>query len=880
MARRPTATQSKSSRRSARIDADGGETATRRRCRGGSRDAATASGSCRGAAKSSVERDRGRVAVAPDARTPRRVDGGRNGDAGRSRLATAPRNRRPATQTRGDNSRSAIAAEQCRRRVDGERRRQRRRVDAASRRKGDARSARRRQATAADADGGEAGNDRSRRRAGRGHRATQARRRRRDDRRSAEQTDESPADAICNRRRSASRRAKPRRGVGRRRRGPRRSTRSAPRCAVTTAAVDAAIASAQSTSDAAPTHRRRSERRRGDRRQRRLRRPTQPARGRDARAACRAIDRFTRRRATPTTTAGGVDRARFVGRVEGAIRAAHQRDGRVQVRLSPPELGSLRIELTVQHGVLSAQARSRDAGRAESAARQPAGAARSARPAGHARRAVRRRRAAGDGGGGVAAEPTHDRPAREPAWRPGRRGRSRTRLPRRRAPARRARRRRARRGARRARVATRGSSATCKSSTNDKHGQRPSPSPSLQGRRRTTSWQFPDVNSELQLRASTTSRSKSGGINDVNIDDFLKIMITELQNQDPLNPLENDELIAQISQIRSVGATEKLTETLDSVLLGQNISSATNLIGAEIDAISDDNQRVTGVVERVSVASGQPKLHLDLNPRAKLSDEAGDIEAGRVRVPRGVDADKATLFGVDPLAKVDGQDDRRSTDDGGAVQLSNLPVTHGRQARVPPRSGREDFQLVGSITDGKNATFLDTVANGGSVGPGARRHAADDGPVAQLHGEPEERRRDSPAGGRRRRRRRPMTPTSDAGPQTDRPASDRVRDRTDPGSATSMHEQRSDSAINRTANLQERRYDHGSANDHDHVAHRHDGRGDDDRRRRQQRRQRQHGRLQGIERQLRHAVSADAEHRLGARPTAAAAPTRGRSASA
>lgn len=53
--------------------------------------------------------------------------------------------------------------------------------------------------------------------------------------------------------------------------------------------------------------------------------------------------------------AAGVDRARFVGRVEGAIRAAQQRDGRVQVRLSPPELGALRIELTLQQGVLSAR---------------------------------------------------------------------------------------------------------------------------------------------------------------------------------------------------------------------------------------------------------------------------------------------------------------------------------------------------------------------------------------------------------------------------------------------------------------------------------------------------------------------------------------------
>ena len=69
------------------------------------------------------------------------------------------------------------------------------------------------------------------------------------------------------------------------------------------------------------------------------------------------------------------------------------------------------------------------------------------------------------------------------------------------------------------------------------------------------------------------------------MDDFLDLMIAELQNQDPLNPLENDELIAQISQIREVGATEDLTNTLNAVLLGQNISSATSLIGADVVAL-------------------------------------------------------------------------------------------------------------------------------------------------------------------------------------------------------------------------------------------------------------------------------------------------------
>lgn len=58
-----------------------------------------------------------------------------------------------------------------------------------------------------------------------------------------------------------------------------------------------------------------------------------------------------------TAADGGapVDRARFVQRVEGALRRAQDRDGRLHVRLSPPELGSLRVEITLQNGVLTAK---------------------------------------------------------------------------------------------------------------------------------------------------------------------------------------------------------------------------------------------------------------------------------------------------------------------------------------------------------------------------------------------------------------------------------------------------------------------------------------------------------------------------------------------
>ena len=49
-----------------------------------------------------------------------------------------------------------------------------------------------------------------------------------------------------------------------------------------------------------------------------------------------------------------IDRARFVQRVANAFRSAQQSEGPIQMRLSPPELGALRIEIAVRNGVLSA----------------------------------------------------------------------------------------------------------------------------------------------------------------------------------------------------------------------------------------------------------------------------------------------------------------------------------------------------------------------------------------------------------------------------------------------------------------------------------------------------------------------------------------------
>lgn len=118
------------------------------------------------------------------------------------------------------------------------------------------------------------------------------------------------------------------------------------------------------------------------------------------------------------------------------------------------------------------------------------------------------------------------------------------------------------------------------------------------------------------------SDQRGDRMNELDTDAFLKLMIAEMQNQDPLDPMDNTKMLEQISQIRSISSTDKMSNTLDSVMLGQNIASANSLIGKQVQALSTTNENITGEVSRVTIVDGDPYLTIG-DSFAKLSNVWG-----------------------------------------------------------------------------------------------------------------------------------------------------------------------------------------------------------------------------------------------------------------
>ena len=85
---------------------------------------------------------------------------------------------------------------------------------------------------------------------------------------------------------------------------------------------------------------------------------------------------------------------------------------------------------------------------------------------------------------------------------------------------------------------------------------------------------------------------------------FLNLMVAQLQNQNPLEPLDNSQMTAQLAQISTLEQLEGLNGTFAKVLAAQQLSQAAGLIGKQISFLND-SQPATARVDSVQVQNGQ-----------------------------------------------------------------------------------------------------------------------------------------------------------------------------------------------------------------------------------------------------------------------------------
>jgi len=87
-------------------------------------------------------------------------------------------------------------------------------------------------------------------------------------------------------------------------------------------------------------------------------------------------------------------------------------------------------------------------------------------------------------------------------------------------------------------------------------------------------------------------------------DAFMQLLVTQLANQDPLNPMDDRQMITQLAQLSTLEQMTSMNAELEVLRLIQ----ATGLVGRTVDALRFDGTRVIGEVTEVAFAEDEPLL--------------------------------------------------------------------------------------------------------------------------------------------------------------------------------------------------------------------------------------------------------------------------------
>lgn len=124
--------------------------------------------------------------------------------------------------------------------------------------------------------------------------------------------------------------------------------------------------------------------------------------------------------------------------------------------------------------------------------------------------------------------------------------------------------------------------------------------------------------------AQAGQASGSKGLSGLAGEDFMNLLIKQLQLQDPLQPMGNEEMMRQMATIRELEMNTRLTERLEQLTDQQRFGSAATLIGRHVKGTLTDAEGnefpVQGVVRSVVFTSkGEVMLELDTGDVLPLS---------------------------------------------------------------------------------------------------------------------------------------------------------------------------------------------------------------------------------------------------------------------
>jgi len=115
----------------------------------------------------------------------------------------------------------------------------------------------------------------------------------------------------------------------------------------------------------------------------------------------------------------------------------------------------------------------------------------------------------------------------------------------------------------------------------------------------------------IPVELTNEGAANAAGLGEFGSETFLKLLVAQLQNQNPLEPMDGTEMLQQTAQFANVEAMQRLSDLQGRLLGLQNFSASSALIGKRVTAFVPGEGDLNGVVEAVSAGENGAVLRIN-----------------------------------------------------------------------------------------------------------------------------------------------------------------------------------------------------------------------------------------------------------------------------
>ncbi len=138
------------------------------------------------------------------------------------------------------------------------------------------------------------------------------------------------------------------------------------------------------------------------------------------------------------------------------------------------------------------------------------------------------------------------------------------------------------------------------------------------------------TNSGSTTSPAVSSSASTTNNTELNSTDFLTLLTTELQNQDPLNPMDDTQSLAQLAQFTSVQSEQQLQTSFTNFQNNFSVLQSASLIGQTVSVTSGTTtsagtSTATGTIQSIQVVNGTPSFTLSNNGQQVVDQNGAPI---------------------------------------------------------------------------------------------------------------------------------------------------------------------------------------------------------------------------------------------------------------